>query len=389
LNFEGDNLKARAKATINMKRPRESTDKDLPMKKVRKDLLGLIDNANDLQEIKSMLKVAKERFESRKEKLRRTLKSMNVRREMAQMAQATFSEDQKFINTIWITDFKVFDAKQAHDDNCNHCFTRCENCDNYYSNVDYEECDTTMSESHDAEQKLHFWFGFSADDIKNAIPDYFEDCRGLIAEFACSRIKIEIENNDENNSISFKNEAQTILLHHPNRYVRVTKDEDYAGYDIVTMQILESFPIFSMIIDLRQMIFDIGFGDYFKWGVNFQSDFARCFPSICWNWQSRFLGLENQECLNRWPLQTVKEVVDALKGRNDTMFGPCNGSGSALDHVKKFVLEESNIWETKVMTIDAWRRKHVLDKETGLVKRDEVDGFIQGISKQKKQFRWE
>merc|ERR1719443_1354970 len=108
-----------------------------------------------------------------------------------------------------------------------------------------------MSESHDAEQKLHFWFGFSADDIKDAIPDYFEDCiQGLIAEFACSRIKIEIENNDENNSISFKNEAQTILLPHPSRYVRVKKDKNYAGYDIVTKQILESFPIFSMIIDL-------------------------------------------------------------------------------------------------------------------------------------------
>jgi len=60
------------------------------MEKVREDLLGLIDNGmkNDLQKIKSLLKLAEERLETRENKLRYSLRKINVRREIVQMAQA-------------------------------------------------------------------------------------------------------------------------------------------------------------------------------------------------------------------------------------------------------------------------------------------------------------
>merc|ERR1712185_872628 len=89
-----------------------------------------------------------------------------------------------------------------------------------------------------------------------------------------------------------------------------------------------------MIVDLHQIIIDIGFGDI----CDFENEdyLPECFFSVKWNWEERYLGLKGVEL--GWPLKSVQLAVQAVNG--NAKFTPCEKFEDSRSYMLSFVKEE-------------------------------------------------
>merc|ERR1719281_445519 len=129
------------------------------MLSLRSKLFKQLENANDdeLASLKNDFDTLSKDWKER----------IAVRERIAKLrkAKATFPQDQKFIDSIEIKKCKIFQSSMKCDYDCDCC------------------CDLEWEERDEFEQELIFDFGFSANEIKDAIPE-----RGSGRLFACLNV---------------------------------------------------------------------------------------------------------------------------------------------------------------------------------------------------------
>merc|ERR1719473_752260 len=125
-----------------------------------------------------------------------------------------------------------------------------------------------------------------------------------------------------------------------------------------------------MIVDMKQLILDIGFGDIFDYGCcKYLED---SFPSMQWLWAERFLGMKNVSL--HWPLKTVRIIVNAINGKDGWFFEPCEEFENAKAYMVNFVKEEMELYEQlNKISANIWKLK---DLETRLIKRGEAEELL-------------
>lgn len=279
--------------------------------------------------------------------------------------KATFPEDQKYLDTIIIKALNIFEWDE----------------DQYSEYDSQDEFDARF----DFDQKIKFEIGFGKNEITEAINNMFEGyIPMLIADYASTRMKIEVD------------DCTTVYDDGYERIEVISQDVigwpyPYDGKELVENEIkmwkvLETFPLMGMVIDLKTLLIDAGCETFFDdYNEGYMSDVLM---SITWKWAERYLNLkrESWDLQDQWPVETVKFALDAINGKQNAIFHPCDEFKDAKSYIRNFVVEEDRLWQDDMIKnkdISYREFYKFVDQETGLIKRDKLDMFLRNKSSHK------